>query len=180
MAFKRVFTLKDGRKVVVRGISPKENVRALLKHINQLVAEDGYLMVDRRVSLAEEKKWLKENVDACRKGKMVHLVAGYNGQIAGDSSARLDKGREERNAVVGIAVSKGFRWQGLGEFMLRAVISEAKRRLKPAMIYLTAAKPNRAAIDLYRRVGFRQVAVLPKWMDCRGKRIDKIVMVLKK
>ncbi len=165
---------------MVRELSPRESVRALCRYINDLVEEDTYLLVNKKVSLKEERKWLKARIEEIGKGKAVHLVAEWNGRIVGACEARSDKGRETANANIGIAVSKDFRGVGLGEFLLKGIINLAKKRLKPSLIYLTLLGPNKPARKLYEKLGFREVARLPKWTPFKRKRVDRIFMVLNK
>ncbi|MCX6767265.1 MAG: GNAT family N-acetyltransferase [Candidatus Micrarchaeota archaeon] len=177
---KETIALKDGRKVVVRDISPNEDIRALCKFANDIIEEDVYILVNKKVSAAEEKAWLKGQVEKVRKGALVHLLAQSGRRIVGGCEARTERGRESKNVFLGIIVSKDFRGAGLGEILLKKTIELAKKRLKPELIYLTHMGPNDPARRLYEKTGFREVARLPKWTPYRGKRLDRVYMVLKK
>lgn len=86
---------------------------------------------------------------------------------------------ESDNVVMDVAVAKDFRRAGLGEFLMKKTIAEAKKKLKPKNLYLNVAKPNKPARKLYEKVGFRKFAVFLDWMKYKEKYHDVIWMLLK-
>jgi len=177
---RQTVVLRDGRKVVVRDLSPRENVEALRRYYNALIEEGAPILACKKVSVAEEKKWLKRTMSEVREGKRISLVAQSGGRIVSISFASRDKLREEGNILLGIGVARDFRGAGLGCLMMKKIIELAKRRLKPQLIYLTHLGSNKVARDLYDFLGFREVARLPNWTPYRDKRVDRVFMVLKK
>lgn len=74
-------------------------------------------------------------------------LAGYAGLMAGIDTADVQT----------LAVLPGYRRQGLGGALLEALIAEARRR-RVADVLLEVRADNEAALELYRRYGFEQIA----------------------
>ncbi|MBN2121885.1 GNAT family N-acetyltransferase [Candidatus Micrarchaeota archaeon] len=172
-------TLKDGRTVETVPLSDGIPTESLLEYINALIGEDGYLRYDRKFDMGEQEKWKEETLRKIKDGKELYFAAIHDGRIIGSISARKGEGREEGNVSVGIAISKGFRGEGLGEMLIREIIREARDKLSPKNLFLYAAAPNSAAISLYSKVGFEEFARFPGWWERKGERIDVVWMLLK-
>ncbi|MBN1170198.1 GNAT family N-acetyltransferase [Candidatus Micrarchaeota archaeon] len=170
--------LKDGRVATVEFIGKNDNAGDHMKFINGLIEEKAYILFDRKVTFKEETGWVKTNVEGQKKKERFLLVARVNGKIAGNSSAIRGTMKERNNVSVGIALAKEFRSIGLGEKLLKLNIKYAKKMFRPKNIYLTVFAANKRAHGLYKKAGFREIAVLPKWISHYGKYIDLIVMKL--
>jgi len=166
-------------KLVIRKLREDEKVKDLLEYINELVREDIYISTNRIMIYSEEKKWLKNTIKSMRKGDSVTLLAKIDGKIVGIASASRDAGRERENIGIGISIRKGYRGKGFGKKLLIETINKAKNKLKPKNIYLYVYTPNKVAISLYKKLGFRVVAKLKSWGKYKGKYVDKMIMVLK-
>jgi RimJ/RimL family protein N-acetyltransferase len=180
MAFSEKFHLSDGSEILIEQLTGREDVRDLLNHINALVKEKTWLLVDKPLTLPYEKKWFKEQVKKNRGGKCIYLKALANGKLAATATAERGKDNDNGNVEVGIAILAEWRGMGLGRKLLSTAIMLAKKRWKPRNIYLTAFEKNTGAIGLYKSLGFRQIAVLPNWTRHYGKYESRILMLLKK
>lgn len=74
-------------------------------------------------------------------------IAGYAGLMAGVDTADIQT----------VAVLPAYRRQGLGRSLLDALIDEARRR-RVADLLLEVRADNEAALDLYHKYGFEQIA----------------------
>jgi len=173
-------TLKDGTIVILRPLRKKEDARKFLRYINALVAEKASTLVDRPLSLKEEKAWLKETYAKISHGDEVMIVAEHGGEIAALFAARKGRLRERGNISLALSVAKKFREKGLGEILLRKIITEAKKKLNPDKIYLMVMEGNLPAQRLYTKVGFVKRGVIPDWAEWRGRMRNNIYMVLRK
>ncbi len=109
----QTITLRDGRRVKLRGLRANENERMLRDYINSLVKEKAYLVKNELISLKKQREWLKKTLGYVRKGNTVYLGAFYEGRLAGSCEARRDSGMMRRNVEIGVSVSKNFRRAGL-------------------------------------------------------------------
>ena len=171
--------LKDGREVEIVPLSPKLPAKWLRDYINGIIEEDGWIHLMKKQSLGNEETWKKNTLAGIRKGEQMHFAALYGKRVVGSCHARKEAGRAEGNVMVGIAVSKDFRREGLGEFLMRHTIARAKSKWKPKNLYLNLAAPNKTARELYEKLGFVEFAVFPKWVKRRGKYYDFSWMLLK-
>lgn len=174
---REIITLKDGRRVELRGLRANENVRMLRDYINAFVKEKAFLLVKKRLSLREERKWLEKTLREVRKGKKVFLAAFHDGKIVGTCEAGLTDGNVE---LLGVTIVREFRRTGLGNTLMQRVIAAVRKKFRPRIIFLRVMGDNKPARALYKKIGFCEVACLPKWFDHFGKLQDCIYMVLKK
>ena len=100
--------------------------------------------------------------------KLIGLSEGFRG-----------KWKDRQNVCLGIAILRKYRGHGLGETLLRRIITLTKKNLKPKNIYLDLFAKNKIACALYKKIGFREFARFPKWFRHRGKDMDKVYMILK-
>jgi ribosomal protein S18 acetylase RimI-like enzyme len=171
--------LKDGRVVDIISLSSKIPVKWLLDYINSFVAEDSFLIHDKKLTLKEEKEWMSGALKGIKRKEQLYFAALHDKQVVGGCTARKGMGREKQNIVIGISIIKNFRRTGLGEFLMSKTIAEAKKKLNPKNIYLNVAAPNKPAKSLYEKLGFREMARFPKWMKHKNKYHDVIWMLLK-
>ena len=80
--------LRDGSNVLIESLTGKENVRELQLFINTLIREGTHLLVDKPVTFKEEKKWLKDQIQAQKKGEQIYIKALANGHLIGDCFAK--------------------------------------------------------------------------------------------
>ncbi|MFH1393477.1 MAG: GNAT family N-acetyltransferase [Candidatus Micrarchaeota archaeon] len=172
--------LEDGRIAEVSFLSRADSTGELLVFINRLIAEKAYILLDKKLTLAQEEEWKKGELEGFRKKAKYTLIARIGGKIAASSHASCGIGRERESVMLGLAVVKPYRRLGLGEALLRFNINTARKffRPKPKNIWLSVLRPNRPAYSLYKKVGFREFAVWPKWIKYNGKYLDSVVLKL--
>ncbi len=170
--------LKDGNIAEVNFLNENDTVAELNRFINKLIDENGYLLMERRITRKEEEEWKKSELEAQRKKQGYVLVARIDGKIAATSGAKRERGKGSDNILLGIAVAKEFRGIHLGEKLLRHNIKLARKKLKARNIYLSVFAPNQIAKNLYEKIGFKEMARFPKWLKQNGKYVDHIFMRL--
>jgi RimJ/RimL family protein N-acetyltransferase len=170
--------LKDGRIAVIDFLKESDSAEELRKFINSIIAEDAFLIYNRKTTMKEEKEWKKNELKKFRERTGFLLIAKINRKIVGSSGAGKGPHRAKGNVELGIAISKEGRGIGLGEVLLRTNIRITKKFLTPKNIYLTAFELNKPALSLYKKLGFKEIAKLPEWLEHGGKYCDQIVMKL--
>jgi len=170
------------KKMKIRKFSKNDlkNVKRFRDFINSFVEEDAQIMANKKISLKEEEKWLKEELEKIRKGKSVCLIAEHKGVIIGTIGIDLGMWRQSHVGDFGITIKKGYRGIGLGSYLIREIIKLSKKELKPKpkIIRLNVLPTNKPAIGLYRKCGFKKVAAVPKQIQFKGKLLDEIIMIL--
>ena len=170
----------NGRKIRIRELS-KEDLKKpkdFLNYINSLVAEDAKILINKKFTLKQEKEWLKSVFEGIKRKKKVFCIAEHQNKIVGIGGIEMKNYRENHVGLVGISVRKGYRGIGLGKYLMKTVIDLAKRRLKVRIIRLSVFENNKIAINLYKKLGFKKVAKIPKQIQYKNKLIDEIVMIL--
>lgn len=166
--------------IKIRQIRKSDPVKAFHDFICELIDEGTFLILTKKPTMKEEKKWLHDRLEGKAKGNDIYLAAWDGKKLAGSCSAQKGRGREEDNTMLGIAILKKYRSKGLGEKLLRQTIRIAKKKFKPKNIWLSVFASNRIAQNLYKKIGFRPIARFPKWIKYKGKYIDCIYLLLKK
>ena len=93
--------------------------------------------------------------DACQSNDNIYLVCEMNGQIAGYCGLWTVLG--EGN-ITNMAVSGGFRRLGIAETLMKEM--EKRGMSKNVVTYfLEVRKSNEAAVNLYKKMGYVQIAV---------------------
>ena len=170
------------KRIKIRKISKKDlrNVEKFQDFINSLIKKGAQIMMNKKFSLKEEKKWLKEQLKKIKKHKKVSLIAEHNNMVVGNTDIDLKIGRQSHIGEFGITIRDGYRGIGLGSYLMNKIIKLAKKELKPQpkIIRLGVFSTNKPAIGLYKKFGFKKVAKIPKQIAIKGKLVDEIIMLL--
>ena len=180
MSFKKIVTLSNGTSVLLEPLTGKEDAKKFQRFINTLTKEKTYLLVDKPVTLKEEKQWLKDQIQSQKKGQQIYIKALVSGHLIGDCFAKPGFGRNKGNINLGIAISKHWRGKGLGKIMLNELILLSEKKWHPKNIFLHVVSENKNALSVYESLGFKKVARLPKWFNYYGKFLDEIILILDK
>ena len=169
------------KKIIIRKLSNGDlrNVKKFQDFINSFVEEDAQILYNKKFSLKEEKNWLKEQLQNIKNHKTVFLMAQDHNKVIGTTGIDLHRGREAHVGEFGITIRNGYRGIGLGKYLMKEIIKLAKKELKPKIIRLSVFPTNKAAIGLYKKLGFKKVAKIPKQIQYKGKLLDEIIMLLK-
>jgi RimJ/RimL family protein N-acetyltransferase len=170
--------LRDGTTVRIEPVNDKEDIREFQRFINTLTREGTYLLVDKPVTLKEEKQWLQTQIQAQRKGKQIYLKALVNGRLIGDCFAKPGFSRNRGNVNLGIAIAKNWRGKGIGRFLLEELIFRSEQKWHPKNIYLHVVSFNKKARQLYESLGFRIIARLPQWFEYYTTYLDEYILIL--
>jgi RimJ/RimL family protein N-acetyltransferase len=169
------------KKIIIRQMRTSDvaNAKKFQNYINLLIGEEAMILMNKKFSLKEERKALEGFLKNSRKKNKVLIIAEHDNQIVGLTDISLDRHRRNHIGIFGISIRAGYRGIGLGKYIMEEVMKLAKTGLdpKPKMIQLEVYANNKPAIGLYKRMGFRQVAKLPKQIQHKGKLIDELVMV---
>lgn len=164
--------LKDGTEVLVRPLA-KDDVERSLAFFQALTREDlNYLRGD-----PTQREVVERRIREMETGEYDRLVAIVDDKIVADGA--LEMTGQSWTAHVGelrLIVALEYRRKGLGMLMAHELYSlAASRNLEQVMV--TMMRPQTAARNIFRKLGFREEAVLPDHVrDRDGMSQDLILM----
>ena len=168
-----------GKKITVREFKKSDLKRAgeFAAYMNSFNENDLLLSVGK-TNAKEEIEFLNGVLKRQKNKTGIYLIAEHNGKIIGTTDIDLMHGRAKHVAEFGIRIKDGYRGIGLGNYMMSEVMKRSIKKLKPTpkMFYLQAFAKNAPAIDLYKRMGFKLIARIPKEREYKGKLVDGVIM----
>ncbi len=171
-----------GKKITIKKLSKKDlrNVKEFQDFVNSLIEEKAQISLNKKLSLKEEKEWLKRQLGQIKNQKTVFLLAECDDKVIGTTGIDLRRGRQEHVGEFGISIRNGYRGIGLGKHLMKEILKLAKKELepKPKIIRLSVFLTNKPAIGLYKKYGFKKAARIPKQLQDKGKLLDEIIMLL--
>ena len=170
-----------GEKIKIRELSNKDlkNILDFLNYINSLVKEGAKISLKKEKSLKEGKDFLKKSLKEIKNKEKFSLLAEVNDKIIAMASLDLYEEIRDHIAEFSIGILKSHRGIGLGKYLMKEVIDRGIKKLKTKIkiIRLNLYSNNKIALSLYKKMGFKVVAKIPKDIQYKGKLIDSIVMI---
>jgi len=156
------FTLKDGRKAVIR--SPKdEDIQGMLDYLYISAGETEFIIrypEECEKYTPEGEKALFDRINAS--DNEVMLVCVVEGKVAGNCQIVWKTGLKVRHrASVAIALLKEYWNQGIGTRLFEEMIRIAEENENITQMELEFIEGNTRARALYEKMGFRIVGIKP-------------------
>jgi len=168
------------KKLSIEPLSAKDlkHAREYADLINSLVEDDAKISKNSRLTVKEEADWLKGTIKKIKERNYVFVIAKDEKKIVGSSGVELKKSREKHVGVFGIIIRDGYRGIGLGECLMGEALRLASKNLAGLkIIRLEVMVNNKPAIGLYKKMGFKIVAKVPKQHQYKGKLIGEYIMI---
>ncbi len=169
------------KKIIIRKPikSDAKNLKKFQVFINSLVEEEAMILMNEKTTLKQEKEYVDSMLKSARNKSKIYLVAEHDNKIVGNASVELEKWRTSHVGEFAIAIADGYRGVGLGNHLMSEVIELAKKELKPKpkIIRLRVYSDNIPAIGLYKKMGFKIVARIPKQIQYEGRLFDEFIML---
>src|SRR3989344_3362593 len=153
----------NSMKISFRG--PKESdLKALHKFVNELSRERTFVMRHgEKVSMKEEREWLRGILKSIRKRECVFLIAEVDGEFAGSAQIVKSKFAMSHVGVFGISVAKKFRGLGVGKKLMEGIHALARKELRDIKILrLAVFVDNTLARKMYKKFCYKEYGLLPK------------------
>lgn len=156
------FTLKDGRKAVLRN-GRESDAQGLYDYLVKSAGETHFILREPEdcfaYSVEGEKKFINSSLD--NKFQLM-LVCEVDGVIAGNCQIDFNgKVKLHHRANIGIALLKDYWGQGIGSQMFEAMIGAAKTFGGVTRLNLDVVEGNERAMALYKKFGFEVVSKFP-------------------
>ena len=167
-------SLATGETAVLR--APNWNdLDDLIEYINGLVEEHAHITKTEKVTREAEAEWLGQRLAEIENCHTIHLVAEVAGKVVGAGEVNQLPEERSHTGYLGIGISKAHRGQGLGTAIMQA-LKELSKKAGMRILILDAFATNKTAINLYERIGFKEVGRIPKGIYRDGKYIDLVRM----
>ncbi|HOI59779.1 MAG TPA: GNAT family protein [Candidatus Pacearchaeota archaeon] len=167
---------KKGKEVCINYLC-QDDTKDLLELYNSLVDEKSYTVAAKKLTLGDEKIFIKESLKKIEKGDAIFLVAEYADRVIGIASiTKEDSKLMNHRGDFGIILSKEIRGEGVGTELMECVIKEAKKFLKIKIVTLHVFEENIVAINLYKKLDFIQVGKIEKGLKHFGKYKNEVIM----
>ena len=154
------------------------DLKSTLEMINSLVEEKAYITVQKKLTLKEERGYLKKVAQETKNKNAVYLNLDINGKVCGNARVSLiDSGPRKHMGELGISIMKEARGKGLGEKLFKKIVEKAVKELKVRIITLYVVSENKVAINLYKKMGFKKISTIKKGYNHYGKLLDNIIMI---
>ena len=166
------FTLKDGRKALLRGPLP-EDAQGTLDYLRKTAEETDFLMRTPeecgRYTLEDEIA-LFEMKNASKNDAFIMCIV--DGRVAGNCELRFNNRVKTRyRAQIGIAIIKEFWGLGIGTKMFEEMIRMAEEREGVTQLELEFIEGNVRGRALYEKMGFTIAGVHPNAVCMKDGRL---------
>jgi ribosomal protein S18 acetylase RimI-like enzyme len=160
------------KKINIRRISKSDLKRLKLfqEYINLLIEEKAMLLLNKKQTLQNEKDFIEKTLLSQKNKSGVCIIAEHDGKIVGLSDVKLKPLAKNHIGLFGISVRQGYRGIGLGKYLMSEVLKLAKKELLGLKIFeLEVYKINKPARVLYKKMGFKDIAKIPRAIQHKGK-----------
>jgi len=168
--------LKDGAEIFIRDMDPKQDFEALMKFYSDLPAEDRrYLRID-----VTNRKTMEQRIKLMDFGYHFRILALFGGEIIGKGVLELPFEEWRRHqGELRVIISRAFQRRGVGMILMRELYRLALRK-NVDTVTVWMMKPQEAALNLARKMGFHDQSVLPDYVkDQNGEMQDLYILKAK-
>ena len=170
--------LKNGKELLIRK-ARKEDAAEIISFLNTVGGESDYLLFganEFHMTVEQEEQYIEKLESAQTSALIIGLVDGRI--ICSGSISAPERERVAHQSTLGLSVAKEFWGLGVGGYLMEALIDFARTNGKTEVIHLKVRADNARAIALYKKLGFQEIGVYPKYAKINGQYYDDILMNL--
>ena len=170
--------LKNGKDLLIRK-AKKEDAAELIRYINTVSVESDNLLFganEFEMTVEQEEKFIESLENSKTSALLVGIVDGKIICVGNISTPK--RPRIAHRGDLGISVLKAYWGLGVGAHLMDALIGFAKSTGTIEIVLLKVKADNARAIALYKKMGFKEIGVLPKDTKINGQYYDAIIMYL--
>lgn len=149
------------------------DLNSLLTMINSLVEEKAMIVVQNKVTIKEEKIYLRKII---KDKNSIFLFLIIDGKVMGNASITKQENIRSHIGGMGIIIKKEARGLGLGEKLFKKVMEEGIKKFKLRIVVLDVFASNKIAQNLYKKMGFQKIGTIKGGTKYYGKYEDSITM----
>jgi RimJ/RimL family protein N-acetyltransferase len=170
------FKTTTGKIILIRE-AKKEDAAALIAYVKKVACETDFLTFGKgefRKTIKEEQQIIQQHAKA---KNQIFLLAEYEGEIVGILNVNAnEKSRLRHIGDFGVTVKKDYWGQGIGTNLIECMLEWARKSGVIRKINLVVQTNNKAAIKLYKKLGFKKEGVLRRDSFINGKFYDAYAM----
>ncbi|GKQ47504.1 GNAT family N-acetyltransferase [Pseudomonas syringae pv. theae] len=117
-----------------------------------------------------------KNLVENRPSSGLSLVAELDGLVVGCAMLYRFNGRRQHVADFWMGVADGYRRQGVGNLLLKELVTTASQWMNIKRLELTVFADNEAAIELYKKNGFLIEGLHKNYAYRQGEYVDAVSM----
>ena len=172
--------LPTGEKIIIR-YPEIEDTQAFLGFINELSAEETFILFQgKQLTFDEEKEFVENVLKAIKEKKQIFLSLWIDEKLAGNSGIEMKSDALSHEGLFGIALRASYRGRGFGKLLMKIIIEEAEKEVSNLrIITLSVFGENTLAREIYKKFGFKEYGWLPEGVFRKGKYDDHIFMYKK-
>lgn len=177
MIYKREITLKNGEKCILRN-GTEQDGEAVLEVFNITHGETDFLLSypdECTFTPAQKSDFLKNKTESENEIEIVAEIGGKTVGTAGIYSVGR-KFKIRHRAEFGIGILKEYWGRGLGRALTEACI-ECAKSVGYSQLELSVVAENKAAISLYKKLGFCEYGRNPLGFRSRISGIQELVLM---
>ena len=171
----------NGKKIIFR--YPKiSDSKPAMEFYNKSIKENldagGRLNDLKPVSAEKERKWLEEIIRKIKNKEALQIFAECESKIIGSSGISISRNSAKSHAGdFGITILEEFTGKGLGTKLMNKTIEIGTADLGIEMVVLHVFSKNKRAINLYKKMGFKEAGRIKNGIKVGVKYQDDITMV---
>lgn len=174
----REVLLKNGKTVLLREATP-EDAALILDCIRVFIPASEFIpKLDSEIlaTVEDVKAWLQKFYES---SNSIMILAEYDGRSLGHIDF-LGQQRKimQHTAVVGMGLLPKWQNSGLGSALMAAALEWARQHPVLEIIWLQLYTENAAALQLYRKFGFKDCGLIPGFFYQNGHYYDQLTMAL--
>lgn len=170
--------LKNNMHLLIRQ-AEKTDAKELIAFLNTVGGESDNLLFGANgfdMTLEQEEKYLEDMRNSPTSALLVGEVKGKIVCVGNVST--MTRERIAHHASIGLSVLRDFWGLGIGTHLMNEIIRFAKETKKIEILHLGVRADNVNAINIYKKLGFRQIGVFPKYFKIDGQYHDEVLMNL--
>lgn len=168
--------LKDGQELTLRK-AEKADAAKILAYLNQIGGESDNLLFGKdgmQMPVEAEEEFI-ESVNTSETSVMLVGFIGEEVACVGSISAS-SRERIAHLGEIAISVAKKYWRLGIGEALMKGLITFASQTGRLKNLYLGVRDGNDGAIALYHKLGFMEYGKFPGFFYINGQFQDEILM----
>ena len=165
---------------MIKTLSPREldaNLATFVELLQESVDGGGALGFHAPLGADEARDYWRVLRSEIETGSRVLLAASENGRIVGSGQLALAPWRNARHraSIEKVFVSAALRGRGIAKALINGLQDAA--RLRGRSLLLISARRGAPAEQLYKRLGYREIGVIPGYaLGPAGERYDNVSM----